>query len=392
MLDNSEIFQNQHSNTILKNNYISNSNSNLNSNINTINSKIPYNINETIIKFNIDDINNIEKENIKKNVKYNISPIIRKTPNTKAEIIIQKIYTNRKNVIKNHQSNSNKKYDNNSSNNLNKHNIDKFYNYNIIDINDINDINNDMLNNDNIKNNIEQNEQEILKEHSSKSNTSSLTENLTKNESSPDKSLTPLSDYSPDSDIIYNKNIDKRKRKYYRTLKLKKNIQPININEIQIKTPKSTPTISPRDITQDLWNDSVEHYYIEFQKLCKEEYDKYKYLSYRNELISKILKFVLLISGCFTFTLSISIPNSIFMSTTTTISSCLTAIITSLTGFFQFDKKSEIQYNIYRELDKLYNTISLEMLKPTFMRPDPYEYILILRNRRDELLKTLQKK
>ena len=109
-------------------------------------------------------------------------------------------------------------------------------------------------------------------------------------------------------------------------------------------------------------------------------------------MISNILKFILLISGCFTFTLSISIPSGLFMSTTTTISSCLTAIITSLTGFFQFDKKSEIQYNIYRELDKLYNTISLEMLKPTYMRPDPYEYILSLRNRRDELLKTLQKK
>ena len=80
------------------------------------------------------------------------------------------------------------------------------------------------------------------------------------------------------------------------------------------------------------------------------------------------------------------------MSATTTISSCLTAIITSLSGFFQFGKKSEIQNNIYRELDKLYNIISLDMLKPTYMRPDPYEYILTLRNRRDELLKTLHKK
>jgi hypothetical protein len=149
---------------------------------------------------------------------------------------------------------------------------------------------------------------------------------------------------------------------------------------------------TPRNIKQYLWNDLVENYYIEFQKLCKDEANKYKYFSQRNELISNLLKFILLLSGCFTFTLSISIPNSIFMNTTTIISSCLTAIITSITGFFQFDKKSEIQYNIYRELDKLYNTISLEMLKPTYMRPDPYEFILSLRNRRDELLKTLQKK
>ena len=131
---------------------------------------------------------------------------------------------------------------------------------------------------------------------------------------------------------------------------------------------------------------------MEFQKLCKDESIKYKYLSHRNEIISNLLKFILLISGCFTFTLSISIPNSLFMSATTTISSCLTAIITSLSGFFQFGKKSEIQNNIYRELDNLYNIISLDMLKPTYMRPDPYEYILTLRNRRDELLKTLHKK
>jgi hypothetical protein len=184
--------------------------------------------------------------------------------------------------------------------------------------------------------------------------------------------------------------VSEKEQKNTNTQLVNENIKPINIGEIE--TSKSSPLPSPRDITQDLWNDSVENYYIEFQKLCKEEAEKYKYLSHRNELVSNLLKFVLLISGCFTFTLSISIPNSLFMSTTTTISSCLTAIITSLTGFFQFDKKSEIQYNIYRELDKLYNTISLELLKPTYMRADPYEYILSLRNRRDELLKTLQKK
>lgn len=348
---------------------------------------------DTIIHFNIEDINKdyiksnsrLNSSQVEKVKQLNISPIVRRTPNTKADIIIQKIYTNRKNVIKNYQNTSTNlslSIDkiNNSSKIDNSQNNDKLYNYE----NDTNLVNNDTIPLSRIINkNID--ESPSIKESSS-------------SDGSPDKSVTSISDDSVNGDVyrenIFDRNTEKRKRRYYRTIKLKKDknekIQPLNINEIE--TLKQSPSESPRDITQDLWNDSVENYYIEFQKLCKEEAEKYKYLSHRNELISNLLKFILLISGCFTFTLSISTPGTLFMSTTTTVSSCLTAIITSLTGFFQFDKKSEIQYNIYRELDKLYNTISLEMLKPTYMRPDPYEYILSLRNRRDELLKTLQKK
>lgn len=409
-------------------------------NINNIENK------DTIIQFNIEDINrdNIKRSNsrwtssqfentyrtesLEKSKQLNISPIVRRTPNTKTDIIIQKIYTNRKNVIKNFQNTSTNfslSNDKNSDKNrgysksfvselnkidINSQNNERLYNYDN-DRNLVNSKNNLMVSykepiiNDSFSNNLP----------STKDNDSiplSILNNKNKDESpsikessssdgSPDKSVTSISDDSVNSDIysgrIFDRNSEKRKRRYYRTIKLKKDkneifekIKPININEIE--TPKQSPFSSPRDITQDLWNDSVENYYIEFQKLCKEEAEKYKYLSHRNELVSNILKFILLISGCFTFTLSISIPSSVFMSATTTVSSCLTAIITSLTGFFQFDKKSEIQYNIYRELDKLYNTISLEMLKPSYMRPDPYEYILSLRNRRDELLKTLQKK
>jgi hypothetical protein len=399
-------------------------------NINTIENK------DTIIKFNIEDINrdNIRRSNsrwtssqfgntyrtesLERSKQFNISPIVRRTPNTKADIIIQKIYTNRKNVIKNYQNTSTEFRDirplTNSSSLIDR-NLDKIRSFNKIDNNSQN---NDKLYNyesdanlvNNDKNNLIVSYKKSIEEDSL-SNDIPLSRIINKNneespsikdssssDGSPDKSVISLSDESVNSDMhsesIFDRNTEKRKRRYYRTIKLKKDknekIKPLNINEIE--TPKQSPTSSPRDITQDLWNDSVENYYIEFQKLCKEEADKYKYLSHRNELISNLLKFILLISGCFTFTLSISIPSTLFMSTTTTISSCLTAIITSLTGFFQFDKKSEIQYNIYRELDKLYNTISLEMLKPTYMRPDPYEYILSLRNRRDELLKTLQKK
>ena len=357
---------------------------------------------ETIIQFNIEDINKdymrrsnsrwssqfgntYRTESLERSKQFNISPIVRKTPNTKADIIIQKIYTNRKNVIKNYQNTSTNlslSIDkiNNSSKIDNSQNNDKLYNYE----SDTNLVNNNTIPLSRIIN--KNNEESPSVKDSSSS------------DGSPDKSVTSISEESVDSNIycenIFDRNTEKRKRRYYRTIKLKKDknekIKPLNINEIE--TPKQSPTPSPRDITQDLWNDSVENYYTEFQKLCKEEADKYKYLSHRNELVSNILKFILLISGCFTFTLSITVANSLFMNTTTIVSSCLTAIITSLNGFFQFDKKSEIQYNIYRELDKLYNTISLEMLKPTYMRPDPYEFILSLRNRKDELMKTLQKK
>ena len=352
-MSDSNIYQNQ-SNVI---NYSSNDNNKneLNSQDNT----------DTIIKFNMEDIN---KDYTKRTRQFNISPIVRRTPNTKADIIIQKIYTNRKNVIKNYQNTSTNISSSTDriSEKFTASKNDKLYNY------ENNNNNNNTLVTSYNEPTVDENNDESpnIKDTSS-------------SDSSPDKSVTPLSDESINS--------ENRKRRYYRNIKLKKErIKPININEIEI--PKTTPSSSPRDITQDLWNDSVENYYMEFQKLCKDESIKYKYLSHRNEIISNLLKFILLISGCFTFTLSISIPNSLFMSATTTISSCLTAIITSLSGFFQFGKKSEIQNNIYRELDNLYNIISLDMLKPTYMRPDPYEYILTLRNRRDELLKTLHKK
>ena len=413
-------------------------------NINNIENK------DTIIQFNIEDINrdNIKRSNsgwtssqfentyrtesLEKSKQLNISPIVRRTPNTKTDIIIQKIYTNRKNVIKNFQNTStnfslsndknsdkNRGYSKSFVSELNKidtnsQNNDRLYNYEN-DINLVNSKNNLMVSykepiiNDSFSNNLPSTKDNhsiplSILNNKNKDESSSIKESSS-SDGSPDKSVTSISDESVNSDIysgrIFDRNIEKRKRRYYRTIKLKKDkneifekIKHININEIESPkhSPKHSPFVSPRDITQDLWNDSVENYYIEFQKLCKEEAEKYKYLSHRNELVSNILKFILLISGCFTFTLSISIPSSVFMSATTTVSSCLTAIITSLTGFFQFDKKSEIQYNIYRELDKVYNTISLEMLKPSYMRPDPYEYILSLRNRRDELLKTLQKK
>jgi len=392
-------------------------------------------ITDSIINLNVEELNKTSIKKTENSIRqFNISPIIRKTPNSKADIIIQKIYTNRKNVIRNYQNTSSnsssnilsnsynqkdiynlyKKDNSDISNNnsnvlLNLRNNDQFYNYdnnndnnnirisyinsnknidnqnNKDDINIITDVNSTLNNDDSPFSN-----NKLLKD---RDNASKKLQDNSSSESSPDKSVTP-SDDSVNSNIIPERNMEKRKRKYYRTIRYKKDnkitkMQSININEIE--TPKSSPSESPRDITQDLWNDLVENYYIEFQKLCKEEANKYKYLSHRNELISNILKFILLVSGCFTFTLSISVPNSLFMNTTTIVSSCLTAIITSITGFFQFDKKSEIQYNIYRELDKLYNTISLEMLKPTYMRPDPYEFILSLRNRKDELLKTLQK-
>lgn len=322
---------------------------------------------ETIIKFHTN--NDLYKK------QFITSPVSRRTPNSKADLLIQKIYLNRKNVIKHLQSSKRDINRDINTNQPSKISEKKSYEQLKINIKPC-DSESDLSDKTN----------EILKTPSDISKISDKS-----SENSPDNSTSD--DYSND---IY--NIEKKKRKYYKGIKLKKNqnnIKPLNMNDVQLTNEeniKSSPLSSPRDISEDLWNDSIENYYSEFQKLCKEESGKYKNLSYRNEIISNLLKFTLLISGCFTFTLSISIPNSLFMNTTTMISSCLTAIITSVTGFFQFDKKSEIQYNIYRELDKLYNIISLELLKPTYMRSDPYEFILSLRTRRDELLKTLLKK
>jgi hypothetical protein len=211
---------------------------------------------------------------------------------------------------------------------------------------------------------------------------------------SPDTELSNETKYRT---IKTTSNKDKKKRKYYKhhkqeIIKPLENIEK-HLNIIANSRNNSnfnTPNPSPRDDTVELWNDSIENYYIEFQKICKDEVLKYKYLFHRNEILSNVLKFILVISSCFTFTLSISNPNLLFLNTTTTITSCLTTIITTLQAFFQFDKKSEIQNYIYKELDKVINSISLELLKPTNIRSDPYELILSLQNRRDELLKSLR--
>lgn len=427
----------------------------------------PPSTSETILKFHL---NEIEKEKIKK-IQRNISPDIKRTPNTKAEYIISKIYSNRKNVIK-HSKKDSESYNENFiseiySNNFSEHdkeinsgqNLSQGFSQKIQNKNDnihsnqIYSISNNSVNrmktysdiqvrpnysksnrnlydSKNINNSDNINEfQSII--HNTENKLSSIKDELTENyqnqvmqhsdtlskpyfksnsfttslESNSKDSTESTESTSPDTELsnetkyrtIKLSNKDKKKRKYYKHHKqeLIKPLENIEKHLNIIANTKNnsnfnTPNTSPREESVELWNDSIENYYIEFQKICKDEVLKYKYLSHRNEILSNILKFILVISSCFTFTLSISNPSSLFLSTTTTISSCLTTIITTLHAFFQFDKKSEIQNYIYKELDKVINSISLELLKPTNIRSDPYELILSLQNRRDELLKSIR--
>lgn len=190
---------------------------------------------------------------------------------------------------------------------------------------------------------------------------------------------------------------DPKKRHHRRFNKLKKkNFNEIDgnsncVNDSDYNDDLSQSDCSPR-IDTSLWNDDVENYYIEFQKICIDESIKYKQLNYRHEFISNLLKFILLISSCFTFTLSLSSPSSVFFQVSTTITSILTTIITSIISFFTFEKRSEIEYYIYKGLDKINQNISIELIKPPQIRCDPYELILTLQNQRDELLKKIHKK
>jgi len=428
----------------------------------------PPSTSETILKFHL---NEIEKEKIKK-IQRNISPDIKRTPNTKAEYIISKIYSNRKNVIKyskkdsesynenfiskinsntfsdsdnelnssknlsqdfsqkiknkNDNIHSNQIYSisNNSVNhmktysdvqvrpNYSKSNRNLYDSKNINNYDNINEFQSIIHNTENKLSSIKdelietsQNQDIPRKEILSKPYFKSISFNDVSDESNSKDSNESTESTSPDTELsnetkyrtIKTSNKDKKKRKYYKHNK-QEIIKPLEniekhlniIANTKNNSNFNTPNPSPREESVELWNDSIENYYIEFQKICKDEVLKYKYLSHRNEILSNILKFILVISSCFTFTLSISNPSSLFLSTTTTISSCLTTIITTLQAFFQFDKKSEIQNYIYKELDKVINSVSLELLKPTNIRSDPYELILSLQNRRDELLKSLR--
>ena len=190
-----------------------------------------------------------------------------------------------------------------------------------------------------------------------------------------------------------------KKRHYRRFNKFKKKNQTdstdtdINCtNDNYYNDDLSQSDCSPRILDTSLWNDDIENYYIEFQKICIDESIKYKQLNYRHEFVSNLLKFILLLSSCFTFTLSLSSPSSVFFQVSTTITSILTTIITSIISFFTFEKRSEIEYYIYKGLDKINQNISIELIKPPQIRCDPYELILSLQNQRDELLKKLHKK
>jgi len=195
------------------------------------------------------------------------------------------------------------------------------------------------------------------------------------------------------------KHFKEPKKRHYRRFKIKKkNIGEItdnninSINESDYNDDLSQSDCSPRTLDTSLWNDNIENYYIEFQKICIEESIKYKQLNYRHEFISNFLKFILLLSSCFTFTLSLSSPSSVFFQVSTTITSILTTIITSVISFFTFEKRSEIEYYIYKGLDKINQNISIELIKPPQIRCDPYGLILTLQNQRDELLKKIHKK
>jgi len=383
------------------------------------NIEITPSVKETIIKFNT---NEIETEHIKNKKQIYTSPVIIRTPNTKTDIIIQKIYSNRRNIIKNINTKNKDKYnETNLSQNNNNSKIlsDKDIQFKQSQLTKssltsssnllypsstvvnseplspkvIMDVDTDIHDNNNL----------YIKSTCSRDiNTND--KNLEYEKSSPSTDISSVTSDNSQENCSFSYPHEKKKRKYHKNIKIRKytknsenqitnnDIIFENQHEYSTNSKKNTPLSSPRNENIELWNETIENYYMEFQKICKDESKKYKCLSKYNEIISKILKFLLLVSGCFTFTLSITIPNSLIMTTTTTISSILTATITSIIGFFQFEKTSEIQYNIYKELDKLYSIISLELLKPTYIRSDPYELILLIQNRRDELLKTLHKK
>jgi hypothetical protein len=397
-----------------------------------------------VLKKSIDDYIIETKINSSKNDNENREKYYKKTPNTKIQILTKEIYLNRKNIIKNCEKSINKQYKINinslpintslelSSISHLKNNeriicpekipttrfIDKSLIENSVNTNSFSSLNtlnkyyqynceNKSLNQDistckptyKIDENVENVENVKISPVVSTGNIDTSSESICDTENtSPD-----LTD-STDSNIKNEHNIkhdfkDKyfkdpvSKKRHYRRFKLKKKINEIdnNINYSDYNEDLSQSDCSPR-LDTSLWNDNIENYYIEFQKICIEESIRYKQLNYRHEFISNLLKFILLLSSCFTFTLSLSSPSSVFFQVSTTITSILTTIITSIISFFTFEKRSEIEYYIYKGLDKINQNISIELIKPPHIRCDPYELILTLQNQRDELLKKIHKK
>lgn len=401
---------------------------------------------------NIQDIQRIYNINTKikktKEDNENREKFYKKTPNTKIQILTQEIYLNRKNTIKNCEKNNKYKININSLpvntsfhsnkypfknnerifestnipvnstdrtlpfeyslNNGSFSSITKFnnlhsYQYNK-DFSKSNSNTDKKLKNDSTFKIVENKENENTDEQLSSSIISADTVSSGScsrevENTSPELTDTTDSIDSTENTKIYEhreKHFKEPKRHYRRFNKFKKKKdsteQDINYTNDNYYDDLSQSDCSPRLLDTSLWNDDIENYYIEFQKICISESIKYKQLNYRHEFVSNLLKFILLISSCFTFTLSLSSPSSVFFQVSTTITSILTTIITSIISFFTFEKLSEIEYYIYKGLDKINQNISIELIKPFQIRCDPYELILSLQNQRDELLKKLHKK
>lgn len=391
----------------------------------------------------LDKLNKLDKLDTKiKNTKEdddNREKFYKKTPNTKIQILTQEIYLNRKNIIKNSEkskfkinakfvpintslnsqnlsfhnisNNIHAPFKNESFSSIDKLNIHSYSNENeflkkddenTFIITEPNSIISSRFNSDKKckSDNKLENTIKNLSEISSEINiseTEKTSPDLTDSTDSLDSINTTNSSVETGKHEFKDKFYKEHKRRHYRRFgKIrKKNTNDVIencINENEYIDDLSQSDCSPRNIDISLWNDDVENYYIEFQKICVSESVKYKQLNHRDKLLSNLLKFILLISSCFTFTLSLSSPDSVFFQVTTTITSILTTIITSIISFFAFEKRSEIEYYIYKGLDRINQTISIELIKPSQIRSDPYELILTLQNQRDELLKKLHKK
>ena len=170
-----------------------------------------------------------------------------------------------------------------------------------------------------------------------------------------------------------------------------------NVSYTPISTPNSisnkdeSPSIQKYIINSNpnAWTPEIEDILIDFSEICGKLAIICRKYSRRHKHIATLLQ-LLIIVGALTSTLSISSTKegeNFFI--LNIICGFFTILLSSLQGYFDYSRCSEIEYRSSLELERMRVNIRTELAKHSQYRVDPCRYIIELETVKDKILKRI---